>query len=195
MEQLQRMKNPGKRGYATGEARFITQVRMDQMLAGEHPYGYALNNPVTYVDPSGNQATAVIPIITAVAAADEWNPVGWCLTAGLGCWAVYELCKSRPLPPISIPWPGPSPSPSPISRPRPRPRPVWAGPTCPPPPPPKVVTDPPQPKGHYYKALGCCCYGSHTHIITYHVGPPPACLVNATRRDGTCLSNCVPGSC
>jgi RHS repeat-associated protein len=55
MEKFERMKNgiPGRRAYSTGEARFITQVRMEQMLAGEHPYSYALNNPVTYTDPSG----------------------------------------------------------------------------------------------------------------------------------------------
>jgi len=56
MEQFERMRNggTGRRAYATGEARFITQVRMEQMLAGEHPYSYALNNPVTYTDPSGD---------------------------------------------------------------------------------------------------------------------------------------------
>ena len=38
---------PGRRAYATGEARFITQVRMEQMLAGEHPYAYAFCNPTS----------------------------------------------------------------------------------------------------------------------------------------------------
>jgi hypothetical protein len=57
MSQLERMRNgvPRRRGYATGEARFITQVRMQEMLAGEHPYAYAMCNPITYTDPSGLQ--------------------------------------------------------------------------------------------------------------------------------------------
>lgn len=45
---------PGRRAYSTGLGRFITQVRMMEALGGEHPYGYALDNPTTYVDPSGN---------------------------------------------------------------------------------------------------------------------------------------------
>ncbi len=55
MERFEAMKigNQGRRAYSTGEARFITQVRMEQMLAGEHPYAYAFNNPTTYTDPSG----------------------------------------------------------------------------------------------------------------------------------------------
>jgi len=66
---------------------------------------------------------------------------------------------------------------------------------CKPAPPPLTVVDPPQKRGHYYKALGCCCLGPHTHIITYFQGPPPDCKLNSTRKDGTCLSNCVPGPC
>jgi RHS repeat-associated protein len=149
MEQFERMKNsnPGRRAYAPGEARFITQVRMEEMLAGEHPYAYCENNPITYVDPSGNQAVA---IIGGIAAADEWNPVGWGLTAGLVLWGAYELCKSRPLPPISIPWPGPAPSPSPVQRPRPRPGPR-----------PYVPIE-------HSKKTKCTCY-------IYETGPIPPC--------------------
>jgi len=47
---------PGNRFYAAGTARWLTQVRMEQYLGGEHPYAYAENNPVTYSDPSGLQA-------------------------------------------------------------------------------------------------------------------------------------------
>lgn len=44
---------PGRRAYSTGLGRWITQVRMEQMLAGESAYGYANGNPMTYTDPSG----------------------------------------------------------------------------------------------------------------------------------------------
>ena len=43
---------PG-RSYSPGLARFLTQVRLEELIGGEHPYGYAQNNPVTYTDPSG----------------------------------------------------------------------------------------------------------------------------------------------
>ncbi len=66
--------------------------------------------------------------------------------------------------------------------------------SCKAPPKPKIQ---PHPKGqlHYFRALGCCCYGGHTHIITYHVGPPPSCKVDATKKDGTCFGDCRPGPC
>lgn len=41
------------RTYSPGLARWLTKARMEEMLAGEHPYGYANNNPTTYTDPSG----------------------------------------------------------------------------------------------------------------------------------------------
>ncbi|MFZ4508045.1 MAG: hypothetical protein ACOYON_10165 [Fimbriimonas sp.] len=42
-----------RRFYMAGTARFLTRVREAEWLGGEHPYAYALNNPVTYTDPSG----------------------------------------------------------------------------------------------------------------------------------------------
>lgn len=42
-----------RRTYAPGIARFLSQVRLEEQLAGEHTFSYALNNPVNYVDPNG----------------------------------------------------------------------------------------------------------------------------------------------
>ncbi len=44
------------RSYSPGLARWLTRVRLEEMLAGEHPYGYAENNPTTLIDPDGLQA-------------------------------------------------------------------------------------------------------------------------------------------
>jgi len=41
------------RFYSSVVARFLTQVGLEEQLGGEHPYGYAMNNPTNYVDPSG----------------------------------------------------------------------------------------------------------------------------------------------
>lgn len=41
------------RTYSPGLARWLTRVRMEEMLAGENAYGYAENNPVTWTDPFG----------------------------------------------------------------------------------------------------------------------------------------------
>ena len=45
----------GRRSYGPGLARFLSQARLAEQLGGEHPYGYAMNNPISYVDPGGNQ--------------------------------------------------------------------------------------------------------------------------------------------
>lgn len=41
------------RSYSPGLARWLTRVRMEEMLAGEHPYDYCGGNPITFTDPSG----------------------------------------------------------------------------------------------------------------------------------------------
>ena len=48
---------PGHPGrlYMAGTARFLTRAREAEWVGGEHPYAYALTNPVTYVDPDGNK--------------------------------------------------------------------------------------------------------------------------------------------
>ncbi|MBS1720660.1 MAG: hypothetical protein JST35_09465 [Armatimonadetes bacterium] len=44
-----------RRFYMAGVASFLTRVREAEWMGGEHPYAYAMSNPVTYTDPSGNR--------------------------------------------------------------------------------------------------------------------------------------------
>ncbi len=48
---------PGRRPYMAGLGRFLTEARLAERLGGEHPYAYAMNNPTTYTDPMGAQAS------------------------------------------------------------------------------------------------------------------------------------------
>ncbi len=50
---------PGPRSYSPGMARWLTQVRLQELLAGEHPYSYSFNNPTTYTDASGLNPTYI----------------------------------------------------------------------------------------------------------------------------------------
>jgi RHS repeat-associated protein len=59
-----------RRFYMAGTARFLTAVREAEWVAGEHPYAYAMNNPVTYVDPSG-----LVPEYGAYECQQERNPL------------------------------------------------------------------------------------------------------------------------
>ncbi len=63
---------PG-RPYMAGLGRFLTAVRADEWAAGEHPYGYALNNPVTYTDPSGLKTCEQILDECLQAATNKWD--------------------------------------------------------------------------------------------------------------------------
>lgn len=51
---LDNMPGQPRRFYMAGTGRFLTRVREEEWLSGESAYGYAMDNPLTYVDPSGN---------------------------------------------------------------------------------------------------------------------------------------------
>ena len=42
------------RSYMAGLGRWISRVGFEEQALGEYPYGYAMNNPVNYIDPGGN---------------------------------------------------------------------------------------------------------------------------------------------
>ncbi len=89
---------PG-RPYMAGLGRFLTAARLAEQMAGEHPYGYALNNPVTYTDPSGLQVSTYppYPLIRAVA-------LGGPVNIGQPGRQSFQLCRdSRHYPPSAFP--------------------------------------------------------------------------------------------
>ena len=43
------------RRYMAGLGRWLSQVGFEEQFIGEHPYSYALNNPVTLIDPDGRK--------------------------------------------------------------------------------------------------------------------------------------------
>jgi hypothetical protein len=96
-----------------GLGSFLTAARLSEQIAGEHPYGYALNNPITYTDPSGMQIAIPPP--------GPWDldpPIAICHVV-LVCAVVVWVCY-HPTPiaigPIRPPWHRPAP-PIPISPP------------------------------------------------------------------------------
>jgi hypothetical protein len=81
-----------RRTYAPGIARFLSQVRLAEQLGGEQLYGYAINNPINYVDPSGNrpQKSGQRPTIGQ----DKHKPPD-CSKAGTGCKPVWFTCNAN----------------------------------------------------------------------------------------------------
>jgi hypothetical protein len=95
------------RHYMAGLGRFLTAARLQEQIEGEHPYGYALNNPMTYTDPSGMQVGVAPP--TGYPFPPTWfppapspvrpplpvPPVQGCIIL-CGVEACYELCTYTP---------------------------------------------------------------------------------------------------
>jgi len=94
---------------------------LDPLWPGQLPYSYANGNPTTLIDATGNQALDPREIILwgGIGLTEDWNPVGWCITAIVCGAIVYELCQT-PTQPITIPWPSSGPSGGPPGRPRPK---------------------------------------------------------------------------
>jgi hypothetical protein len=55
---------PRARNYMPGVGLFLSRAGFTEQQAGEHPYGYAANNPVTGSDPSGLMPTNGQPCFT-----------------------------------------------------------------------------------------------------------------------------------
>jgi hypothetical protein len=89
-------KQPG-RPYMAGLGRFLTAARLEEQMEGEHPYGYAFSNPVTYTDPSGLAPHGFIPPgsfpegcrACSVAIQNNWFPL-----PQHHCNACYAHCTS-----------------------------------------------------------------------------------------------------
>lgn len=84
------------RSYSPGMARWLTKVRMEEMLAGEHPYAYALNNPTTHTDPTG-----LVPQDPVKEYFDKLFPPGegippWILPPGINPWPPESIPKRWP---------------------------------------------------------------------------------------------------
>lgn len=48
---------PGRRHYMPGLGRFLTRARLEQQVGDEGMYAYCVDNPTTYLDPSGDGPT------------------------------------------------------------------------------------------------------------------------------------------
>ena len=151
---------------------------LDPLWPQEKAYAYALNVPIGVVDPTG-KCVGPLPCTrqeidyckTTVCGSREFN---YCVAeiCNLGCGRFERIsyCKCN--------------------------KSKGCKNSCPPP---RIYLDlvPPQ-KPHYFKQLGCCCKGNHTHIVEYDQTPYPDCkCIAGRRREGTCiyLADCKPGPC
>lgn len=81
-----------RRFYMAGMGRFLTRVREAEWIGGEHPYAYAMNNPVTYTDPSG-----LAPCAASDCATFPGGPCEYAASIGddRGHWGGVICCDGR----------------------------------------------------------------------------------------------------
>jgi hypothetical protein len=83
------------RPYMAGLGRFLTEAALAERLGGEHPYGYALDNPATYTDPSGDRPDQDVvpgPPIYIGPPGHESDPAFWHST----CLPTHHPCATYP---------------------------------------------------------------------------------------------------
>jgi hypothetical protein len=85
------------RPYMAGYGRFLTQAALEMQLAGEHPYAYAMNNPTTYTDPSGQsplKGTAIVKCAQGLIGTPcDWH--GATDRNGPSCVRVWTMCADQ----------------------------------------------------------------------------------------------------